>query len=214
MKDIPIFTTDYGVASLILKEVPYKRQAYIRVQDIQQNHLEDLLEECIGFCRAAGAEQVFAAGHDDLQSYPLHTVIYEMSVSNLSMGIPEACLWPVTVETVGQWRSIYNEKMGPVDNSATLSSIDEKRILESKGAYFVHKDGVLWGIGWIEHGEILAVAASLPGKGRAVLETLMSAAGGDRFVLEVASTNERAIRLYESMGFMKTSERSRWYRVN
>lgn len=214
MKDIPIFTTDYGVASLILKEVPYKQQAYIRVQDIQKNHLKDVLEECIAFCRAAGAEHIFAAGHDDLQSYPLHTVIYEMSVSNLSMETPEGCLWPVTEETVGSWRNIYNEKMKPVDNSATLSSFDEKKILESKGAYFIHKEGTLWGIGWIEDGEILAVASSIPGKGRQVLEALMSAAGCDRFCLEVASTNERAIRLYESMGFMKTSERNRWYRVN
>lgn len=214
LKDIPIFTTDYGVASLMLKEVPYKQQAFICVRDIQPNHLEDLLDECIGFCRAAGAEHIFAAGHDDLQKYPLHTVIYEMSVSNLSMDAPEGCLWPVTEETVGRWRDIYNEKMRAVDNAATLSSFDEKKILESKGAYFIHREGDLWGIGWVEDGEILAVAASVPGKGRAVLEALMSAAGCDRFRLEVASTNERAIRLYESMGFLKTSERNRWYQVS
>ncbi len=213
LKDIPIFTTDYGVASLMLKEIPYKQQAFICVRDSQPGHLQDLLDECVGFCRAAGAEQIFAAGHDDLQSYPLHTVIYEMSVPNLGMEAPEGCLWPVTEETVAQWRTIYNEKMKAVDNSATLSSFDEKKILESKGAYFIHKEGTLWGIGWIEDGEILAVASTVPGKGRAVMESLMSAAGADRFRLEVASSNERAIRLYEAMGFVKTSERNRWYRV-
>ena len=31
--------------------------------------------------------------------------------------------------------------------------------------------------------------------------------------LEVVSTNQRAIRLYEKMGFIKTKEISRWYRV-
>ena len=31
--------------------------------------------------------------------------------------------------------------------------------------------------------------------------------------LEVASTNARAIRLYEKLGFLKTAEVSRWYCV-
>jgi ribosomal protein S18 acetylase RimI-like enzyme len=29
----------------------------------------------------------------------------------------------------------------------------------------------------------------------------------------VASTNEKALRLYESLGFVRTKEISRWYRV-
>ena len=36
MKDFPIFTTDYGVSSLVLKEIPYKKVAYIRIRDAQQ----------------------------------------------------------------------------------------------------------------------------------------------------------------------------------
>ena len=34
MRDFPIFTTDYGVASLILKEIPYKKEdKRIRVKE-------------------------------------------------------------------------------------------------------------------------------------------------------------------------------------
>ena len=33
MKDFPVFTTEYGVASLILKEIPYQGTAYITLQD-------------------------------------------------------------------------------------------------------------------------------------------------------------------------------------
>ena len=32
MRDFPVFTTEYGVASLILKEVPYRQEAYIILQ--------------------------------------------------------------------------------------------------------------------------------------------------------------------------------------
>ena len=50
MRDIPVFTTQYGVASLVLREIPYRQEAYISIQSSLQP--EQLLEECIGFCRA------------------------------------------------------------------------------------------------------------------------------------------------------------------
>ena len=31
MKDIPAFTTENGIASLILREIPYREEAYIRI---------------------------------------------------------------------------------------------------------------------------------------------------------------------------------------
>jgi len=41
----------------------------------------------------------------------------------------------------------------------------------------------------------------------------MSLMKGEQLVLDVASTNKRAIRLYEKLGLLKTSEVSRWHRV-
>ena len=35
MKDFPFFTTEYGVASLVLKEIPYKEESYIILRDAQ-----------------------------------------------------------------------------------------------------------------------------------------------------------------------------------
>ena len=32
MKDFPMFTTEYGIASLVLKEIPYKKEAYIMLR--------------------------------------------------------------------------------------------------------------------------------------------------------------------------------------
>ena len=70
------------------------------------------------------------------------------------------------------------------------------------------------GIGWLEDTTLLAVAAVKPGAGERVMHTLMSLVEGAQMELEVASTNTRAVRLYEKLGFLKTGESSRWYRVD
>ena len=207
-----MFDTEYGIASLVLKEIPYKGIAYILLREVWD--AEKLLKECMSFCRMCGAEIICATGHESLEAYPLHTAVYEMrGEANVDRRELKS-LFPVTETTVSRWRSIYNEKMRPIDNAATLTAFDEKRILESGGAYFVHEDGELLGIGWLDDTKLLAVAAVQPGTGRIVMNTLMSLVEGAQLHLEVASTNERAIGLYEKMGMLKTNEISRWYRVS
>ena len=211
MKDFPMFTTEYGVASLFLKEIPYRQTAYIRIRSSEQP--EELLQECVSFCRICGAEKIYGAGHDHLEQYPLYSVIYEMrGQTHVDESLVEN-LWPVTAETVGQWRQLCNERMASVDNAATQEARDEKEILDSGGAYFVHHGGELLGIGWIREGELLAVASVKPGAGERVMHTLMSLVPDQQLRLEVVSTNTRAIRLYERLGFLKTAEVTRWYRV-
>ena len=78
MKDIPMFTTDYGVASLVLKEIPYRGQAYVRVLDVQPGQIRELIAECVSFCRMVGADAVYATGQDDLAQWPVYTSVYEM----------------------------------------------------------------------------------------------------------------------------------------
>lgn len=213
MKDFPCFATENGVASLILKEIPYRQEAYIRMQDVQPGALEAFLEECVSFCRMAGAEKIYAKGHEALESRPLHAAVYEMR--GRAWVNPEKLenLFPVTEETVARWRGICNERMRGTDCAATQTAGDEKEILESGGAYFVHSAGALLGIGWVKDGELLAVCSAKPGTGERVMHTLMSLAEGETMTLEVASTNERAIRLYEKLGFVRTDEKARWYRV-
>ncbi|MBQ8834027.1 MAG: hypothetical protein IJ001_03785 [Oscillospiraceae bacterium] len=213
MRDFPIFTTEYGVSSLVLKEIPYKKEAYIRIRDVQEGFFREHLKECVGFCRMAGAETIYATGNGELEQYPLYTAVVEMR-GDAWVDREKLCsLFPVTEQTVGRWREIYNERMARVDNAGTLESRDEKTILESGGAYFVHENGKLLGIGWVEDTKLLAVAAAEKGAGERVMHSLMSLVEGETMILEVASTNERAIRLYESLGFLKSREISRWYRV-
>ena len=213
MKDIPMFTTEYGTASLILKEVPYRQEAYIRIQGAFPGMLKGLLEECVTLCTMAGAERIYASGAEDLTEYPLYTAVYEMRGEAVVDKQMICSLFPVTDATVTRWRQIYNEKMRSVDNAGTLTAFDEKQIVSSGGAYFVHKDGQLLGIGWMDDTKLLTIAATEPGMGRHVMHSLLSLVEGATVTLEVASTNVRAIRLYEKMGFVKSREISRWYRI-
>ena len=207
-----MFDTDTGVSTLLLKEVPYKQIAYVKVQSVQPGGLADHLKECIGFCRMCGAEQILATGHPELERYPLHCRVNTMAMV-IPEGEPPAMVFPVTEATVGRWRQIYNEKMAAVHNAATMTAFDEKKILASGGAVFVHEDGALLGIGWVDGSEILCVAAVQPGAGERIMLTLMTLLEGDRAELEVASTNTRAIRLYERLGFVTVGERSSWYQI-
>ena len=213
MRDFPVFPTEYGVAGLVLKEIPYRETAYITIHDALPECLDALLKECVSFCRMAGAEKIYVKGNAELTRYPLYCKVLQMNGTAWVDREKLEHLFPVTEATVSQWRTIYNEKMRGVDNAATLETRDEKKILESGGAYFVHHDGKLLGIGWLEDTKLLAVASVKPGAGEQVMHTLMSLVEGSDMTLEVASTNERAIRLYEKLGFLKTAEISRWYRV-
>lgn len=213
MRDFPFFTTEFGVASLVLKEIPYRQEAYIRVQDVQPGQLRELIEECASFCRMAGAARIYATGHEDLEQFPVYTSVLEMrGEAWVDPGKLEN-LFPVTEQTVARWRQIYNERMKDVDNAGTLEKRDEEKILGSGGAYFVHRKGELLGIGWLDDCKLLAVASVMPGAGERVMHTLMSLVEGASMTLEVASTNERAIRLYEKLGFLKINEISRWFNL-
>ena len=212
MRDFPVFDTETGVSSLILKEVPYRKTAYIHVRDVQPGGLEAHLRECVGFCRAVGAERVFAAGHEGLTAYPLYTAVVEMTGSPCFEEGELASLFPVTEQTVARWRELYNQRMAEVDNALTLEARQEKEIL-SGGTYFVHENGELLGIGWLEGNLLRAVASVKPGAGERVMRTLLSACPGEALRLEVASTNEKALRLYAQLGFLPTKEIIRWYQV-
>ena len=211
MRDIPVFTTEYGVASLVLKEIPYRAEAYIVIQSSCQP--EELLAECVGFCRACGAEKIYARNHSFLEKYPIHASVMKMcGIARVDESKVEN-LWPVTEETVTQWREFMNERLKHVDNAATLEKRDEAEILSRGGAYFVHRNGELLGGGWLVDGKLLLIAGAKPGAGEQVMHTLMSLQPDQPIQLEVASTNTRGIGLYEKVGFIKTEELHKWHKI-
>ena len=60
---------------------------------------------------------------------------------------------------------------------------------------------------------IEAVIGLQKGAGRDVMLALCGSLSAQRVVLEVASTNLPAVKLYEKLGFLKTGVISRWYDV-
>lgn len=211
MRDIPVFTTENGVASLVLREIPYKGIAYITLQDSLQPDV--LLRECVQFCKAVGADRIYAKGHSILERYPVHTAVWQMSAFRGHLPETDAALFPVTEKTMEQWRDIYNEKMRDIPNAATMTREDGQKLLQKGTGYFVHRAGDLLGIGVAGGETVEAVIAVKPGAGEDVMLALCSSLFSERIVLEVASVNDRAVRLYERMGLLKTAELTVWYDV-
>lgn len=211
MRDFPVFTTENGAASLVLREIPYRGVAYITLQDTLRP--KELLAECVDFCKIAGAEKVYATGHKYLEDYPVYTSVVKMQRAKDGLPESDAALFPVTEKILEDWRSLYNDRMKEVPNASTMTREEGKQMLIKGGGYFVHKDGEMLGIGIARGDKIEAIASAKPGAGETVLLTLCSAMFSENIVLEVASNNERAIRLYERVGFLKTEQLRTWYDV-
>lgn len=211
MQDFPLFTTEHGVASIVLKEVPYKGIAYITIQDTLQP--EQLLQDCVDFCKMTGAREIYATGHPYLECYSLYTETWQMSRLRAGMAETDAALFPVTEKSMEQWRGLYNEKMMHIPNSATMTRADAEKLLARGGGYFVYRGDALLGIGIAYDEMIEAVIGLQTGAGREVMLALCSSLSAQRVALEVASSNLPAVKLYEKLGFLKTGVISRWYDV-
>lgn len=211
MRDFPMFSTENGVGSLVLKEIPYNATAYVTIRS--SSFPTEFLRECAEFCRAVGARKVYATGHVCLEEYPYFMSVLQMSAPIELFTDTDACLFPVTEKTMKRWQEIYNDRMKNVHNSAYMSDRAAEELLKQGGAYFVHRDSQLLGIGVARGDQIECVAAVVKGCGETVMHALAHALMCERVILEVASTNQPAIRLYERMGFLKTAEKSRWYKI-
>lgn len=211
MKDIPVFATENGVASIFLKEIAYRQEARIRL--LSSCAPDALLKECVDFCVACGAEVVYACGHDCLKNFPCFTSVFKMQRYSEGLETTDASLFPVQKHTAGQWRAIYNERMKGSPNASYMSVTDEKEMLEAGDAYFIHRDGELVGIGRIRDGLIRVVAACKKGGGRDVVLALAQISDSDLLSVHVADRNIKAMKLYNDLGFIVIEKLETWYCV-
>ncbi len=211
MRDIPFFTTQCGIASLTLSQIPYTGDSYIRIQSASDGAA--LLRECADFCRAAGGENVYATGHPVAAEYPLHTEIWKMRIQRNQIPLTAADLRLLDEQSVDLWRDIYNEKMRTIPNASVMTRTDAEKMQQSNSAYFVYSGDELLGIGAIAENEIRVVAAVVPGSGVALVAALNTVLSGDYAFVEVASENHAAIKLYQRMGFTRDAVISQWYKI-
>jgi len=211
MKDIPLFTTENGAASLTLREIPYRGIAYIKIQASLEP--DALIKECTEFCTACGAETVVATGHPALEKYPLRNAVIQRQRPLEGLPDTDAALFPVQEKTLKQWLEIYNTGMKNVANAAWMTGKDGAQMLQKGDGYFVHRGDTLLGIGRASGGKIGAIVAVQKGAGADVVLALCHALTEETAMLEVASNNARAVRLYDRLGFVPVAELSRWYLV-
>ena len=211
MRNIPFFTTNSGVAGLTLSEIPYKGIAYVTVQSAYD--LELLLKECCDFCCAAGATSIYATGHKDLEKYPFHTDIIRMRRPLEGIAKTDAVASLITEIDLDQWRRLYNDRMYDISNAATMTYAKSLEILTARKGYFVYHNNTLIGLGVAAGTDIEAVISISRGKGRDVLLALCGVLCGAFVEVEVATENDRAIRLYERLGFAQHAQISRWYKI-
>lgn len=211
VRDLPLFQTPYGIAGLVLREVPYQKTAYVHIQATDAP--KQLLEECIGFCRAVGAEQVYAKGHLYLQQFPLHTTIMKMTCPKHILSGTDAYLVPVIQDTLEQWRQIYLKKISSVPNAAWMSKKDAEEMLSRREGYFIYKDGRLLGIGQLKVNEIAWLASVEKGAGADVVCALAAQVAAEEINLCVSADNTKAMSLYQRLGFVVTEELSSWYKI-
>ena len=211
VRNIPVFTTEYGVASLVLESIPARQEAFIHIRSSLEP--EKLLRECKEFCVACGAERIYATGDGFVEQYPFYMAVWRMQGNRETIGDTDAALFPLQEKTAEKWRQIYNEKMRGVPKAAYLTTFSMKKLLNEGDAYFVHRNGELLGIGVATGDRIDAVASVVPGMGAQVVRALCHALSEDVVTVEVASTNQPAIKLYERLGFVPVAELSRWYKI-
>ena len=212
MRNIPMFVTDNGAASLTLEQIPYSGVAYVQLLDASEP--EAMLHECRDFCRAAGAESVYACGHPIVAGYPFYASVLLYSGNRNHLPATQYTAQPVTEEDLEQWRQIYNERMTDVACAAHMTMGMAQRYCREGTGYMVRDTaGKLCGIGTVVQDQIGAVISLYPGMGDAVLCALCKKASSDQITLEVSSTNERAIRLYLRLGFSCIRTLSSYYKI-
>ena len=201
MKDIPIFTATNGMASLILREIPYRREAYVHVRAVF-TRLEFLLRECAAFCRMAGAERVFASGVEDFSHYPLHARLMEREIAKEALPSVEAKAIPTEDE---RWLACYREAFRNVPVARTLEHMEH--------CYWIMEQDVPIGFGQIHEGTLHSVGALQKGAGARCVCALAATDSAPSIRLLCAMENQPAMRLYDHLGFSHGAIKETWYEI-
>ena len=200
MRDIPLFTVTDGMATLILHEIPFRKEAFIWIRTVFGS-IEGLVRECTGFCKAAGAEKVYFSGDMDLSTFPIHARLIYRSVSKASLPTTEAIALPA--QNMALWLENYRQAFLSVPVAQSTPS--------TEGCLDVYLNRELIGIGQIQGGMLLSIAALEKGTGKDCLCALAVHGLGNRLRLVCAEENIPAMKLYDRLGFSTEEVKEIWY---
>ena len=200
MRDIPLFTVTDGMATLILHEIPFRKEAFVWIRTVFGS-VEGLVKECTGFCKAAGAEKVYFSGDMDLSSFPVHARLIYRSVQKSLLPSTQAIALPV--ENEERWLASYRHAFRSVPVAQSTPS--------QEGRYDVFLEGNFIGIGQIQGGMLMSVASMEKGRGQDCLCALAAHGQGDFLRLVCAEENIPAMNLYDRLGFTKEKVKEVWY---
>ncbi len=196
-----MFTVTGGMSSLILREIPTRKEAFVLVRAVFTT-LRELLRECEGFCRAAGAETVFFGGNADFSEFSVYARLIERSLARDKLPAATA----VAVPTDGDaWARLYNARFAAVPAAQSFSETPE-------GAYFIYDGETRIGLGLVRDDRLSAVAALERGRGSDCVCALAGQIRSDEIKLLVAQENLPAMRLYDRLGFSRGAVKEIWYR--
>lgn len=219
MNNIPVYLSQGGTATLILREIPHKQTAYIILRSFLPQMLPLMIQDCVSFCKNCGAERCLLSTADPKVSLTLpkaYEIFYMRAQKDLLPPcITPVCLAPMAPENESIYQRIYNRCFRDVSHALTYEQEQLERIYREGQQAFVAltPDGCPCGMGEL-HGNELAAVGLLPefrGQGKALTLSLLAQCPGPELTLTVVSDNERAIGLYEALGFTITGTESVWY---
>lgn len=213
MKDIPIFTGEHGVATLILREIPHRKQAYVMLRTVWQ--LDSFLAECRSFCRMAGAESIYVTGGMDLSHLPFVHAMERWTCRRADLPpLSEPVeLLPLSEENREDYRRLYNELFAQVPNAASCTMQEAERIQREEQAALAMVNGTIAGlVQWTANRlEAIGVAPTYRGLGYRLALTVLQQMTGETIELQVSSANTAALKLYARLGFHRAETLSQWY---
>ncbi len=217
MNNIPLFTGQHGLASLIFRELSTFGRAYVLVKAIWNDQAAAFLQECRQFCDAVGAEEVYVTYELEALPAPHAYDILIMSRPKAGLPAPTGCitLEPLTRENADVFLHIYNSRFREVPSARHYDRDDLKKRYGQDTCWLARVDGRYAAMAEISETDLEAIAV-LPefhGLGCDWALTVLPMIPRKDLQLRVADSNEAALRLYRRLGFQVTGIKSRWWKL-
>ena len=217
MKNIPMFTSSCGLATLILKEIAWNGRAYVLVRSVWNDQIAALLDECWSFCRAVGAEEIYASW--DAEELPAEHAwdMIDMACPKSALPAPRQTveLEQAAPETAEDYLRIYNQCFRDVPAAASYDRKSLEPLYGEELIWLAKVRGQYAAVAEIskEGLEGIAVLPEFRGLGYDLAAAVLRMVPSTEVRLKVASTNVRARRLYDRLGFAEVGISRRWYRL-